>query len=114
MKKILVIGAMSIALTGCGYSARDVEVVGQVKRVVHATPMICDDYNVVDLSLGVMRNGTGSMSTQDIWLTVPDQDTLNVLKNANETGKLVKMTYDAKRITFCTEQRFVTKAEILK
>jgi len=114
MKKIFAL-AIIVALTGCGYSNRDVEVVGQVKRVVHNTPLICPDYDDIDLSLGVMRNGTGSMSTQDIYLNVMNKADLATLKEANSTGVLVKLTYDTKRVRICTTSgREITKVELVK
>jgi len=115
LKKILAVIAIAMSLTACGYQARDVEVVGQVKRVVHNTPMFCDNYIDIDLSLGVMRNGTGSMSTQDIYANVINPADLKILLRANETGELVKLTYDAKRVAFCTSSgRMITKVEIVK
>jgi hypothetical protein len=64
--------------------------------------------------MGVMRDGVGSMSSEDVWVYVPDKENFDLLKKANETGALVKVTYDVKRLTFCVEDHIVTKVEILK
>jgi hypothetical protein len=100
MKYILVV----LALTGCGYSSVNNEVIGQVKKVVKNTPLICDDYVDVDLSLGIMRNGVGSMSTQDMWLYVPDAKNVTTLQKAVETGSLVKVTFGQKRWYWCVDE----------
>lgn len=75
MKRILMIAVLTLplALGGClGHTSRDNEAVGQVKRVHNNTPLLCPDYKDVDISLGVMRNGVGSMSTQDKWFFIQD------------------------------------------
>lgn len=101
-------------VVGCGYSARENEMIGQVKKVVKNTPIICSDYLDADISLGVLRNGVGSMSTQDIWVSVIDKTDFDTLKKANETGALVKITYDVKRWTWCVDKHIITKVEIIK
>ena len=111
--KLFLIGIIAMTLTACGYSARDTEAVGQVKRVMNNTPMLCSDFIDVDLSLGVIRNGVGSVSNEDIWIVVSRPDA-EILKKANEEGQLVKITYDQQRISFCNEGRIATKVEILK
>lgn len=112
MKKLLTVLA-ALALTACGYSSRENEVVGQVKKVMFNTPLVCSDYYDVDLSLGVMRNGTGSMSTQDMWIVVNKSD-LDVLKQANADGGVVKIIYDTQRVSFCTNGMIATKVEVVK
>lgn len=102
------------ALTSCGYSSRNSDLIGQVKRVVSATPVFCDDRVDADISLGVMRNGIGSMSTQDVWVTVPNKDDQELLKKASETGAIVKATYDVKRTVFCWQHDIITHVELVK
>ncbi len=104
----------TMVLAGCGYSARDNEMIGQVKKVVHATPLICPNRYDVDISLGVIRGGVGSMSSQDVWLTIDDPSALAVLRAANESGSIVKINYDIARVVFCSNDHLVTKAEIAK
>jgi hypothetical protein len=113
MKKLIMI-LLAGLIAGCGYSSRDNELIGQVKKVKNNTPIICSDYHNVDISLGVMRNGVGSMSTQDKWLVVTDSNHLKILKQANETGQLVKIKYNEKRVAICTEDEFVIDVEIIK
>ena len=110
MKKIIVIASV-LVLTACGYSAKDIETIGQIKKVVLNTPLVCPDFYDVDVSLGIMRNGTGSMSIQDIWIVVNKSD-LALLKKANESGDLVKFTYDNQRFPICTGGKFATKVEV--
>jgi hypothetical protein len=111
--KYLLIFAM-FAMTACGYSARYSEMIGQVKKVARQTPIFCDDRVDADISLGVMRDGVGSMSSQDVWITVPNKEDQELLKRANESGELVKITYDDKRWTWCWHNQIVTKAELVK
>jgi hypothetical protein len=113
MKSSILILAL-VLLTGCGYSSTNNELVGQVKKVVHQTPLICPNRVDADVSLGVMRNGVGSMSTQDVWLTIDDSSLIPILMKAAETGQPVKITYDEKRVTFCKNDHLVTKAELTR
>lgn len=112
MKLVLVI--MVLVLASCGYSSKNNELIGQVKKVVKNTPIICPDYTDADISMGVMRNGVGSMSSEDAWMYIADPESLTVLKSANESGALVKVTYDVRRIAFCVDERMVTKVELVK
>lgn len=68
-----------------------------------------------DLSLGVMRAGSGSMSTQDIWFTIAGSATidLNLLKKAVETAAIVRVHYDNRRFAICTEDHILTSFEIV-
>lgn len=110
MKRILF---AALIATACGYTSRDNELVGQAKKVVRNTPLVCPDWSVADISLGVMQNGVGSMSSQDVWLTVEDRHLFATLKTAVETGAIVKVRYDVRRVTFCIEDHVVTAVEIL-
>lgn len=104
--------AALILLFGCGNSSTDGELTGQVKKVTHVTPLICPNYYAVDISLGVMRNGTGSMSTQDMWLTIRDDRDMSFLRNVAENGQLVKVHYDTKRMAICTEDHILTSVAL--
>ncbi len=112
MKLIVLIAVVGLA--GCGYSSRDNEVSGQVKKVLNVTPLLCFDRTDVDLSLGVMRNGVGSMSTQDLIATAYDPEVIKTLKIAAETGALVKVKHQVARLRFCAQEEEITAAEILK
>lgn len=104
--------AALILLFGCGNSSTDGELTGQVKKVTHVTPLFCSDYYAVDISLGVMRNGTGSMSTQDMWLTIRDDRDMTFLRSAAENGQIVKVRYDTKRMAICTEEHILTSVVV--
>jgi len=86
-----------------GWSERNSELTGQVKKVIQTTPLMCPDRNYIDVSLGVMNNGTGSMSTHDVELWVPNDQLISVLQQASKTGKILTFHYDTMRIGyFCT------------
>lgn len=106
-----------LPLAGClGHSSRHNELVGQVKRVQHMTPMSCPNWDHVDISLGTMRNGVGSMSNQDLWLWVPNRKDMLLLEAAARDGRIVKVMYDIARWRFwfnCEELEEVTSVEVL-
>ncbi len=112
MKAILLF--LALVVSGCGYSSMQSEMMGQVKKVANRTPLICNNRVDADISLGVMRNGVGSMSSQDVWITVPEKSDQILLKKAAESGELVKITYDIARVTFCWEDHIVTHVEVVK
>lgn len=101
-------------LVSCGYSSVGTDMVGQVKRVMNKTPILCNDRVDLDLSLGVLRNGVGSMSSEDATATIHNPSDIELLKKAQEDGSAVKVTYNLKRWTWCEDERQVTKVEILK
>lgn len=108
----LIIAAMLLTCS-CGYSSVDNDAIGQPKKIHHQTPIICGNRNDIDISLGVMRGGVGSMSTQDMMLTVPNQKNLELLDKAIVDGKLVKFHYNEYRLTFCQPEETLTSVEIL-
>ncbi len=94
-------------------SSVDNEAVGQIKKILKKTPIVCPDYTEVDISLGVMRNGVGSMSREDVVLAVDNSESsaIATLKHAAESGSIVKFTYDVKRVTVCwPDHRFTSVA----
>lgn len=117
MKKIfamLVFMAMFM-LSGCfGYSSRESEVTGQPKKVINQTPIICPERSDLDLSLGVVRGGVGSMSTSDLYLTIGDKAEADSLKKAVDSGYLVKVVYNTNRVTICQYEHEVSKVTILR
>jgi len=112
MNKIALV-ALLCTTAACGYSSKDNELTGQVKKVHNQTPIICGDYVAADVSLGVMRNGVGSMSAEDVILYVPNADDAAALKKAADTGQLVKVTYDVKRLVLCVPEKQVKHVELL-
>jgi hypothetical protein len=114
MKKILA-PLLLLSLTGClGHSSSDNELEGQVKKVQHVTPIIFFNYERVDVSLGVMRNGTGPISKDDMWLSVPNGDDIAILKHAAENGAPVKIKYYVSRVNWYQEEDTVTHVEIIQ
>ena len=110
----IIIGAtVATTCTGCGYSAKENEAVGQVKKLVEHTPIVCGDYTEVDISLGALRDGNGSMSREDIELRVNDANDRALLKSAAETGVIVKVTYDIERLVLCGPKIILTSVELL-
>lgn len=98
---------------GCGYTSVDNKMAGQVKKVHHNTPIICPDYDSADVSLGIMQNGVGSISTHDVQMTVPGKAELDVFKEAALTGKLVEVEFKERRVTLCIDDYVVTAARFL-
>jgi len=88
--------------------------VGQVKKVVEQTPIICGDYAEADISLGVLRNGGGSTSKEDVILYVTDQSLVPLLKQAAEAGTPVKVTYDIQRLAVCRPDHWLTSVQVIE
>lgn len=112
MKTFLTFAAL-LLLTGClGNSSAGNDLIGQVKKVQHITPLVFADYYRADVSLGIMRDGVGSMSKEDMVLYIPNPDDQAVLTSAAETGKLVRITYNDARFRWYVENEYVIHAEI--
>lgn len=95
--------------SSCGYTSRDSEVIGQVKKVQRNTPMFCDDYDAVDVSLGVMRGGVGSYSTEDIWMFVTPAQAKE-LSALQKTNSVVRFTYDERRLVNCVPTDHIVRS----
>ncbi len=114
IKLMLAAGAL-LALTAClGHSSEGNTLTGQVKKAKNITPLLCSNYHAVDVSLGVLRNGVGSMSTEDIWLYVPNDADFAVLQQAADTGAIVKVTYNVERARWCVPNDEATHVELSK
>ena len=101
-----------LVLSGCGYSARDGVLTGQAKAITMNTPIICPFNYSVSISLGVMRNGVGSMSNQDNELEIINPEHIEIFKKAVELGKIVKVKFDTRRFTLCVPQDLLTEISI--
>lgn len=112
MKFLIIL--FTFILSGCGYSSINSTMIGQVKKVGQQTPLVCPDFIFADISLGIMRNGVGSMSSEDVYVYVSDLASQKTLKEASESGELVNIIYDIKRVTFCIPDHIVKKVEIIK
>jgi len=111
MKKILLLAV----LASCGNSSADNEAIGQVKKIVKKTPIFCSDYTLVDISLGTMRNGVGSMSREDVFIAVDnsEREAIEQLTEAAESGAIVRVSYDVHRVSPCwPDHRFTGKVVI--
>lgn len=113
MKKLITLVSILSTVAGCGYTSVDNQVTGQFKRLHHQTPIVCPVRDDADMSLGVMRNGIGSMSTQDISLNVPP-GLVEQVKRAIEAGSIVKVTYDDLRFTWCQETYTIKTIEVVQ
>lgn len=111
---VFVIGLSVLGVKSCtGNSEEGTAVVGQIKSINRVTPIICPAYTEADISLGVMRNGVGSMSVHDITLTLPSSALSDAVTQAQQSGTLVKVTQDVRRFSFCTPERIARKIEPL-
>ena len=108
---------VSLFLCGCGNTSVDGTLTGQAKKVTNVTPMFCSAYKAVDVSMGVMRNGTGSMSVNDEWMTIGDRvdnATIDMLEKAAKDGSIIDVTFNTRRVPFCTEEYILTSAVLTK
>lgn len=103
-----------VLCAGCGMSSVNNEVLGQVKGVIQQTPLLCPDQTVVDISLGVLRNGVGSMSTQDIYVRVSSEAHRKLLLDAQLNGALVKVIYNTQRVRWCWHEMETVSVEVIK
>ncbi len=101
------------ACDACGNSSVNNELVGQPKRLHNETPILCPNRTDLDVSLGYMKDGVGSVSTQDLHMTVPDPRHVETLNNAINNGKLVRLHYNVERFVWCAQDHYVTKVEVL-
>lgn len=97
-----------------GYESIDNAAIAQPKKVFHERPLVfCEDYVDVDLSLGVMVNGTGSYSSQDEMFQVPNKSVEITLDDAISQGKLVRVHYNSQRFNVCRPTNEITSVEVL-
>lgn len=110
----LLVLALATGCNACGHKSQGNEVTGQVKKVVHNTPLLCPAYVTADISLGVMKNGVGSMSKDDLWVQVMNDSDVKLLETAAKNGDLVTMQYDVPRVTICWDDHQVSSVAIVK
>lgn len=103
-----------ILTISCGYSHRDNEIVGQPKSVESTTPIFCPEQNILHMSLGVMRNGVGSMSVQDILINIPDSTLVPKLKKVVEEGKIINAKTNEARFRWCNQEKELVSFEVLE
>jgi len=112
MKRLVLVFALTVF--GCGNSSVNNELVAQPKRMHNVTPIVCGDRVDVDLSLGFVKDGVGSMSTHDVAMRVNDMRHVDTLNTAIQTNKLVKVTYNERRFVWCGPDEIITGVEIVK
>lgn len=105
---------LALTLTSCGYTSVNNVAVVQIKSLHNETPLLCFNYNWLDASLGVMRNGTGSVSTEDIRFQIMNENQREILQEAADAGKLARVTFRDRRFVFCTYSREITNVEIVE
>lgn len=113
MKKRLMIGLLLCAV-GCGYSHRDNDLVGQPKSVESTTPLLCPDQHILHMSLGVLRNGTGSMSTEDIRINIVDAHLVPALQLAISKGSLITARTNEARFRWCNEEKELVSFQVME
>lgn len=113
MRKLLIMTMVVVCMSGCGKSSVDTEVIGQIKKLETRTPIVCGDYKQVDLSLGIVTNGTGSMSRDDMTIQVTDKQ-FEELKRLQAENKLVTITYDTNRFVFCGLEQTATQVKAVE
>ena len=114
---VVLIGVIyGIYLIYCGFTtmyAKDGEVIGQAKSITQVTPFwsVCEPYYALDISLGVLQNGVGSISKSDMVFTVRNTADLASMRKAAEHGSLVRVKFDTRRLAACTEDYLSTGFE---
>jgi hypothetical protein len=111
--RTMIVGLLALFAFGCGYESVDNKMTGQVKKVHHNTPIFCSDYFSADISLGVLINGVGSMSTQDIEVVVEEKDR-DKFEFAAANNQIVEIGYKVKRVTFCTPDHISDSIKVLQ
>lgn len=113
MPRLICLLALTL-LAACGYSHRNNELIGQPKAIEATTPLVCPNQNILHLSLGVMRHGVGSMSTQDILISIPDDNLALRLQPVVKAGKLINAQTNEARFRWCNEEKELVDFEIVE
>lgn len=116
MKKMIALSLIIAALPACqacGHESKQNELSGQVKKLISRTPLICADYTEVDISLGYMKNGVGSISKEDVILTVRNPQDIALLKKAADSGAIVKGTYNVFRFSICEPDHELLSVQLI-
>jgi hypothetical protein len=101
------------ACSACGLSSENNELSGQVKKATQQSRLFCPDQNLVDISLGIMRNGMGSPSKEDVELVVPDLAVFQALKVEAQRGGLVSVLYNERRVVWCDPSLILVSFNVL-
>ena len=104
---------LSTSCAYCGHTSEGNELTGQVKKVLHNTPLVCPGTVTADISLGVIRNGVGSASKEDIWVQVNNPADVSLLETAAKSGALVNVKYDVARGVVCWIDHLATSVSLV-
>ncbi len=105
---------MATGCDACGNSSVNNELVGQPKRLHNETPIVCENRVDLDISLGFMKDGVGSVSTHDTHMTVPNPKDVETLNRAINENKLVKVYYNEARFNWCWQDQVIIGVEVLE
>lgn len=110
MKKLILL--ILLLIPNCGYTAKDNEGTGQVKKITNETPILCLNFKAADITFGSMQ--TGAISITHEWFVITGEQE-KILKKAAEESKMIKFTYDVRRFAFCTDpaDHVLTNVEII-
>lgn len=112
LASITIIGCSGGMNDGCGgWSEKEISGTGQVKRVGLQNNIVCPNYYEADISLGIMRNGVGSVSTHDMVFFIPDS-MLKDFRTYSEKGSIVNFTYDVRRFDWCVNEFRLTSVKL--
>lgn len=113
MRSFLIIAASAL-LSSCGKSSVDNVMVGQARRLMTKTPLICPNSYSADIFVdGVNTTDDDQWSRIHKWISIPDKEMYDQVKATVGTGAQVKITYDVRRFTYCTNEAMATQVEVL-
>lgn len=96
----------------CGWSETEVTGAGQIKQVSKRSPsLFCPDYYMIDVSLGIMRNGSGSVSKEDINIFIEEKDVAE-LRSAAANSSIIEFTYNTRRFSNCVVNKRMTSFKV--
>lgn len=87
---------------------------GTVKTINEHNRIFCPDYFTADISLGVVRNGTGASSREDVTLVIENSVDVEKLTKASEVGSIVHIKHETPRFSWCndSEVRFIKSVRV--
>lgn len=107
MKKLIALAVVSMSLlSGCtlfGFSSKENEATVQPKKIVNHTPIVCPEFKALDASMGIMVNGVGSMSKEDLEVVLTSKEQKDTIEAAISSGKLLKIKYSTGRVVICQD-----------
>lgn len=84
-----------------------------MKRLHRVTPIFCGDYSVLDANLGVMQDGQGGASIQDIDLEIPEPMVAELAKALENKTLQVEITYSTHRVAFCGQHEVLDSFKVI-